>query len=163
MATTNKPKRPLAAIIGTAAAAIIATALPQLEGNKLKAYQDVVGVWTNCAGNTHNVVPGSTLTKEQCEEINSDTAATYAAEADACVPLEPLRPGQRVAVVLFTINVGSGNFCKSTFARKLKAKDPTACYELVKNDQWARAGGKVWPGLVNRRKAEYNYCERTDL
>ena len=35
------------------------------EGCKLTAYQDSGGVWTNGYGNTHGVVPGSTITQEQ--------------------------------------------------------------------------------------------------
>lgn len=164
MVTPQKPnKKPLAALVGTAAAALIAVMIPQLEGSRLTSYRDVVGVWTNCAGNTHNVQAGVTLTKEQCLQIDSDNAANYAGEADKCVPLLPLPPGQRVAVVLFTINEGATNFCKSTFARKLKAKDPTACLELIKNGQWAKADGKYFQGLQNRRMIEYNICNKVDL
>jgi lysozyme len=165
----GKAKRPLAAIVGTVAAALITVALPQLEGNKLKSYRDVVGVWTNCAGNTHNVQPGVTLTKEQCDEINSDNAAAYAEAADKCVPMESLKPQVRVAVVLFTINEGPGAFCSSVFAARLKAKDPQACDELglVKDPRglpkWTTAGGQYWPGLQNRRDAERRICYMKDL
>lgn len=167
MATATK--RPLAAIIGSAAMGILAVMLPQLEGSKLTSYRDVVGVWTNCAGNTNNVRPYSTLTKQQCEEIDAANAVDYAEAADKCVPFKTLRPGQRVAVVLFTINLGPGAFCKSEFARLLRQKDPRACDQLgVALDpqgrpKWTTAGGVYWPGLQNRRNAERHLCERQDI
>ncbi|USX19924.1 hypothetical protein NHH82_29525 [Oxalobacteraceae bacterium OTU3REALA1] len=37
----------------------------QFEGCELTAYQDAGGVWTNGYGNTHGVVPGSTITQAQ--------------------------------------------------------------------------------------------------
>lgn len=57
------------------------------------------------------------------------------------------------ALVSFVYNLGFGNFSESTLL-KLIQQDPEnfmIAYELPK---WRRAGGKIQPGLVRRRRAE---------
>ena len=66
--------------------------------------------------------------------------------------------GQKVAIVSFAFNVGTGAVCSSTMARKANAgADPAEwCAEL---DRWVLAGGKKLPGLVARRAEERRLCE----
>jgi lysozyme len=56
------------------------------------------------------------------------------------------------ACVAFAFNVGSGNFQRSTMRQKILRED----WEGAANAflAWSKAGGKVLPGLVRRRKAE---------
>ena len=62
------------------------------------------------------------------------------------------------AFLSFAFNVGNGAFCGSTLTRKANAGDmPGACAEL---SRWTYAGGKQMPGLVIRRAAERQLCER---
>lgn len=123
----------------------------QYEGLSLKAYQDVVGVWTNGYGNTHGVVPGSTITIDQAiADLKSNLVS--AENAVNKLVTAPLSQNQFDALVDFVFNLGTGNFSSSTLLRKLNAKDYTgASLEFPK---WNKAGGKVVQGLTNRRLGE---------
>jgi lysozyme len=48
--------------------------------------------------------------------------------------------------------VGSGNFQRSTIRQKILREDWEGAAEAFMS--WSKAGGKVLPGLVRRRKAE---------
>ena len=79
------------------------------------------------------------------------------ADALSCVRA-PLTDGQRAAFLSFAFNVGDDAFCRSTLVRKANAGDfDGACAEL---SRWIYAGGKQLPGLVKRRAAERQLCER---
>jgi len=59
------------------------------------------------------------------------------------------------SVVDFVYNLGCGRLQTSTLKRKINAQDwEGAKEELMK---WSKAGGKVLPGLLKRRKAECNF------
>jgi lysozyme len=59
------------------------------------------------------------------------------------------------AAVDFVYNLGCGRLQTSTLKRKINAQDwEGAKEELMK---WSKAGGKVLPGLLKRRKAECNF------
>jgi lysozyme len=59
------------------------------------------------------------------------------------------------SVVDFVYNLGCGRLQTSTLKRKINAQDwEGAKEELIK---WSKAGGKVLPGLLKRRKAECNF------
>lgn len=123
----------------------------KFEGLSLTAYKDIVGIWTNGYGNTHGVVPGTTITLEQA---TADLANNLAGAEDVVnkVVLVPLTQGQFDACVDFVFNLGAGNFQSSTLLRKLNAKDYAgASAEFLK---WNHAGGKVVDGLTRRRLAE---------
>lgn len=98
---------------------------------------------------------GERYTREQCETLLADDLVKHAAALD-CFE-RPLTDGQKAAIVSFAFNVGSGAVCKSTMARKANAGYPAAewCGELRR---WTLAGGRVLPGLVKRRAAEYRLC-----
>ena len=123
----------------------------QFEGLSLTAYQDVAGIWTNGYGNTHNVVPGSTITLEQAQSdlMSNISGAVYVVNKVVHVPLTQ---NQFDALVDFVFNLGSGSFQSSTLLRKLNAKDYAgAAAEFPK---WNHAGGVVVDGLTRRRLAE---------
>ncbi len=123
----------------------------QFEGLSLKAYQDSAGVWTNGYGNTHNVVPGSTITLAQANTdlMSNITGAEYVVNTVVTVPLTQ---NQFDALVDFVFNLGSGNFQSSTLLRKINAGDMAgAAAEFPK---WNHAGGVVVNGLTRRRLAE---------
>src|SRR5579864_6238940 len=112
----------------------------QFEGLSLTAYQDVAGIWTNGYGNTHNVVPGSTITLEQAQSdlMSNISGAVYVVNKVVHVPLTQ---NQFDALVDFVFNLGSGSFQSSTLLRKLNAKDYAgAAAEFPK---WNHAGGVV--------------------
>lgn len=102
------------------------------EGMEKKAYQDVVGVWTQCYGHTEGVKKGSVKTVEQCNTQLAETLPRYQEQMLRYVKV-PLTPYQEAAFISFTYNVGVGNFAKSTLLKKLNQGNyQGACEELRK-------------------------------
>lgn len=66
--------------------------------------------------------------------------------------VQGLTPKQEAACVSWIYNLGRGNFLKSTFLKKLKAKDFKAAQ--VECNKWVYAKGTKLKGLVKRRAAE---------
>jgi len=136
----------------------IAAAVPLVatfEGLRQRAYLDPVGIPTACFGATKGVRLGQVYTREQCDNLLARDLLEANAGVDACVRV-PLTEGQRTALVSFAYNVGRGNLCGSTLARKLNAGDYVgACNELPR---WVYAKGMKLPGLVKRREQERALC-----
>lgn len=121
------------------------------EGLRLQAYKDVAGIWTDGYGNTHNVIPGSTITQAKAESdlLTNIAGSEYVVNTVVKVVLTQ---NQFDALVDFVFNLGSGNFQSSTLLRKLNAGDFSgAALEFPK---WNHAGGVVVAGLTTRRLAE---------
>lgn len=150
-------KSALIAKIGAAAAALAVSTVAFYEGTVLRSYRDPIGIITACTGHTGpELKMGQTYTHEQCEDMLYKDLAKHAAALD-CIN-RPLSDGQKAAFLSFAFNVGNGAFCGSTLVRKANAGDMLgACAEL---SRWTWAGGKQLPGLVNRRAAERQLCER---
>ena len=145
---------------GIAAGTFMALAVPFIggwEGLRLDAYQDIVGVWTVCYGETRGVSAGDSHTKAQCDAMLANGIADFQERLDACLTREEQMPvGMKVAVVSWSFNVGTGAACKSTLVRLANAGDfEGACNQLPR---WNRAGGQVVRGLTNRRIAERDMC-----
>lgn len=134
--------------------------LKQLEGCRLKAYQDSAKIWTIGYGHTHNVKAGMKITQQQADVFLKQDVAKF--EQGINQTLRELgttvTQKQFDALVIFSFNVGLRAFQKSTMAKKLYLMD-NKDYESVNAvaDQfprWNKAGGKVIPGLVKRRAQE---------
>jgi lysozyme len=149
----NAQKKRAAAGLGAAVIALAAPVVMYFEGLETKPYVDPVGIPTVCYGETH--VEMRAYTVDECKAMLMDSMAKHGAQIAPCMP-EALPDHQKAAALSFGYNVGAGAFCGSTFAKKLKAGDPTACAEL---SRWTYAGGKELPGLVKRRAAERAMCE----
>ncbi|HEX7650954.1 MAG TPA: lysozyme [Noviherbaspirillum sp.] len=126
------------------------------EGCRLTAYQDAGGIWTNGYGNTHGVVPGSTITQAQAETDLQANIQNSVNDVNRLVTV-PLTQGEFDALVDFDFNLGRGNLANSTLLRLLNAGD----YQDAANefDKWDHCGGKVLAGLLRRRQdetAEFN-------
>jgi len=123
----------------------------QFEGLRLQAYKDVAGVWTNGYGNTHGVVPGTTITLQQAKDdlASNIEGAEYVVNR---VVVVPLTQNQFDALVDFVFNLGSGNFQSSTLLRKLNAGDYAGAAEQF--PLWNHSNGQVIAGLTKRRLAE---------
>lgn len=147
--------------LGVSLAALVAASaafVAPWEGLRTRAYPDVIGVWTVCYGETKGVQPGDTYTPAECETMLSQELRAYAVALGRCLKA-PLPEGAAVAFLSWSYNVGTGAACRSTAVRKANAGDLFgACDELLR---WTRAGGRVVPGLVNRRKAEHGLCVRS--
>lgn len=147
----------LIAKIGAVAAASAVSLVAYFEGYVPTVYRDPIGRLAVCYGHDDQTLkPGTTYTRAQCETMLADDLAKHA-EALNCVKT-PMTDGQKAAFVSFAYNVGVQGFCGSTLVRKANAGDMAgACAEL---SRWVMAGGKKLPGLVNRRAAERELCEK---
>ena len=139
--------------------------IKQWEGRRLAAYRDPVGIWTIGYGHTDAAGPpavkrGLKITEGQAESILRSDLAQYEAAVEAAVTV-PLTDNQFAALVSFCFNVGPGNLRGSTLLGKLNAGAYAAVpAELAK---WNKAGGKVLPGLANRRAAEAGLWVKGDV
>ncbi len=68
MLALKRPTRPLAVIVGTAAAAGLLALVPKFEGTKLTTYRDPIGVLTYCTGATEDAAWGKTYSPAECRE-----------------------------------------------------------------------------------------------
>lgn len=163
------------ALAGGTVAALMAAAIymaaptvKEFEGTIYHGYIDPAGIVTACTGHTETAELRP-YSKEECDELLKEDLNKHTAGAADCIDFEKLTPGQRAAVVSFAFNLGVGFFCKSSFARKLRAGDPTACRELThaKNAKgeehgYTYAGGVRYKGLIRRRAAERAMCEKVE-
>lgn len=152
-------KRPV--FIAAAAVAGALAALPLLdefEGVVKVGYRDPVGIVTSCVGHTGpDAILGRKYTDQECAAQLAQDAVKHGLEIAPCLP-DHLPAETRAAFTSFAFNVGSAALCKSTLAAKARTGDlKGACAEL---SRWTRAGGRELPGLVRRRKAERELCER---
>lgn len=137
------------------ATATLVTLVGGFEGLRQTAYRDPIGIPTICYGETKNVRMGMKATKAECDAMLISSLIEHEDGMNKCLRRE-IPEKARVAFVSFTYNVGVGNFCKSTLAKRANAGDIAgACQELLK---WNRAGGVVFPGLTRRREAERKIC-----
>lgn len=126
------------------------------EGERLTAYQDIVGIWTIGVGHTgfvegKPVAKGMTITKEKSREILKADLARFEQAVNSVVKVR-LKQNQFDALVSLAFNIGEGAFSRSTLVRKLNTGDyvGASAQFLV----WKNAGGRVSQGLLNRRKRE---------
>ena len=102
-------------------------------------------------GHTHGVHPGQEITQEQAIEYLKEDLQWVETAINDGVDVN-LTDNQFGALCSLVYNIGAGAFRKSTLLRKLNEQDYTgASEEFVR---WDRAGGRVLPGLLRRRKAE---------
>jgi len=91
------------------------------------------------------------VTREEAERYLEQDIQEAASAVQRHVQV-PLTEHELAALSSFTYNVGEGQFQKSTLVQKLNAGDRHgAANELLR---WNKAGDKVLPGLVTRRKEE---------
>lgn len=111
------------------------------EGCRLKAYQDVAGVWTIGYGMTmlhgRPVQPTDEITQSEADAQFKKTAQIFQASVERLVKV-PLTPNQLSAIVSLAYNIGILAFASSTLRRKVNAKDYSgAADEFLR---WTRAG-----------------------
>ena len=147
----------LVAKIGAGATALAVPLVMLYEGTVLQSYRDPINKITACVGHTGpELRMGQRYTRQQCENMLYGDLLKHAQALD-CIK-RPLTDNQKAAFLSFAFNVGNKAFCDSTLARKANAGDMAgACAEL---SRWTRAGGRELPGLVKRRAAERDLCER---
>jgi lysozyme len=150
----------LAGIVGLAAAAALLVLTPKEEGTKQTTYRDIASVLTYCTGATENAQWGKTYTLAECSAQLDRDLARHAAGVAACLPMDRLTLGQRIAFVDTAYNIGVAGFCNSTMARLALQGDVVgSCSALYAWNQ-ARINGTLRPvkGLILRRMRSIEIC-----
>jgi len=132
--------------------------IASFEGLSLVPYKDSVGIPTIGYGNTYYPdgrkvkMTDPKITKAYAMELLKVTANEFATSVNNRLTTH-VPQNKFNALVSFAYNVGRGNFSKSTLLKKVNwnYSDPLIRNEFMK---WNKAGGKVIPGLTNRRKKE---------
>lgn len=126
--------------------------IKSFEGCRLKAYKDVIGVWTIGVGHTGpEVVEGLIWSPEQANEALAQDLVKFEEGVSNLLTAAPT-PNQFSAMVAFAFNVGLANLKSSTLLRCFnKHNAEGAAGEFLK---WDHADGRVIPGLTRRRQAE---------
>lgn len=127
------------------------------EGEILKVYLDPVGLPTVGVG--HLLLPsekkifpvGTRITKEVSRHFLRKDIARFEKAVNAAVNV-PINQNQFDALVSLSFNIGEGAFKRSTVLKKLNNGDVAGAADAFL--AWNKAGGRVLPGLVTRRKAE---------
>ena len=128
------------------------TLLKQVEGCKLKAYQDGGGVWTIGYGHTGpDVTPGLVITQQRAEELLAQDVKKVEGYINSLVT-SALTQNQFDALVSFVYNVGKKQFATSTLLRLLNQGQFTLAKEQFQ--RWKYDNGKEVQGLINRRVKE---------
>lgn len=122
------------------------------EGRELRAYRDMVGVWTICDGDTDNVRPGMVETPSGCDKrLRTRLVRDYYEPLKQCHPGFTDRPvSWQAAMLSLAYNVGVSATCRSTALRLAAAGKLRESCEAA--TRFNRAGGRVVQGLVNRRE-----------
>lgn len=135
------------------ASSILIEKLKKMEGCKLVAYKDSVGVWTIGYGHTAGVKAGDKITQYQAEQFLKEDLAKFEAVAQKTRNVNT--QGKFDAVVDFCYNCGIGNFNSSTLKKYIECGKAT--WEIQEQFlRWVNAGGKKLGGLVSRRIWEAN-------
>jgi GH24 family phage-related lysozyme (muramidase) len=126
------------------------------EGLRLKAYQDVIGVWTIGYGHTSAagqpyVRPGMVITQLEAEQILARDLDDTEKDVASLLKRTPT-PNQFAAMVSLAFNIGGGNFRKSTVLAMFNRGNLSVAADAFR--KWNKSGGKVWPGLTRRREDE---------
>lgn len=157
-----------AGLTGAAAVAfgLYVGGLQYREGVAYRAYLDGVKVWTICMGDTHNVTPGMTATKDECRE-RDERNARFAWDYVDQVVTAPMTWGQHRAYADYAFNAGVGNFSTSSmlsYANRGMVQE--SCDAFLEHMKAGRPGHKVdcrdrknnCYGIVDRRQWERKVC-----
>lgn len=130
------------------------------EGCKLTAYKCPAGKWTIGWGSTFYmdgspVREGDTITQADADIMLQKTVDDFRTQVVRIVP-GTLPAGAVDALTSFSYNCGVGALQRSTLLKVIK--DNPLNLKGIKEQfmKWTKGGGKVLPGLVNRRNKEYN-------
>jgi lysozyme len=131
--------------------------IKEFEGDKLKSYQDSVGIWTIGYGslimpNGQKVKPGDIITEQQAEQLFMADIAPRAKSVSDMIKTQ-INQNQFDALMCFTYNLGIMSLLYSTLLKEVNTNpnNPDIRNQFAK---WVYAGKEIIPGLVRRRKAE---------
>ena len=121
------------------------------EGCRLKAYRDIVGVWTIGWGETRGVSAGMVWTQQQADERFCESLTEFA-EGVRKLCTNPPSDNELGAMTSLAYNIGLGGFARSTVLKKHNAGDYQSAARAFA--LWNKAGGQVVRGLTLRRAKE---------
>lgn len=126
--------------------------IKEFEGWKATAYLCPANVWTIGWGSTGpHVKPGMTITPERGEALLRADLARFEAAVTHGVTTS-VTQDQYDAMVSLAFNIGVAAFKRSSVLRHTNARNWAAAEKAFA--LWNKAGGRVLPGLVRRRRAE---------
>lgn len=121
--------------------------IKSFEGCRLKAYQDIGGVWTIGYGHTDNVKSGDIITQKEADELLLKDLERFEKHVSTYVPIYDFNQNQYDALVSFAFNVGN--------IRELTANGKNSISDIKKLlPQYCHVKGVKVNGLVRRRNAE---------
>ena len=122
---------------------------------RFKATWDAIGgVWNIGPGLTQGITKDTVMTRPEIDDAFVKELYPFEDCVRKYVKVH-LSNNQRIALVSFAYNVGTGNFCKSTLLQVLNAgKSDQVPAQLERWVHGRATGTKRIPGLVNRRNAE---------
>ena len=139
--------------------------LIELEGEHLEAYLCPSGIATIGVGLTvypdgRKVKLGDKITQEQSREYLKQVLEQFEQQIVLILNHLPLPRKSLDALIIFTFNVGVGNFAKSTLLKEIK-KNRSNLREIEKQfNRWIYSGDRVLQGLMIRRLKEYQLYEK---
>ncbi len=122
------------------------------EGRELKAYRDIVGIWTICDGDTQNVTASTVETPAGCNaRLQRRMLGEFYPALVKCIAGFERKPlSWQAMMISLGWNIGHAGACKSTAARLgREGKYLESCQAAT---AFNRAGGRVVVGLVKRRE-----------
>ncbi len=125
--------------------------IKEFEGCRLEAYKCPAGVLTIGYGHTGpDVTLGKRITPAEADELFDRDIEKFESQLRQVDGTVNLRQCAWDAVVSLACNIVTEAFSLSTLLRKLRSNpdNPAIRDEFLR---WNRAGGKVLPGLGNRR------------
>jgi lysozyme len=126
--------------------------VPKQDSSRAHPYICPAGYWT--IGYGHLCEPKHPpITEAEAEVyLARDLQTALAASLRYCPALSTEPEGRLAAIVDFTFNLGAGRLQTSTLRQRVNQRDwHEAALEL---SRWVYGGGRVLPGLINRRKLE---------
>ena len=138
--------------------------IKKYEGFSSKPYKCPAGVWTIGYGNTYyqtgkKVGPNDKpISVEEATKLLEYTVnEDFATKLSKLVYVE-LSQNQINAICSLAYNIGSGAFGKSTLLKKVNSLDFGGA--ALEFEKWAKAGGTIVQGLLNRRREEKALFEK---
>ncbi|TIN83090.1 lysozyme [Mesorhizobium sp.] len=122
------------------------------EGRELRAYRDIVGVFTICDGDTENVHMGMVETQAGCDaRLQKRLTKDFKPGLQKCIANYDAKPlSWRAMMISLSYNVGTRAACNSRAAAFGNAgKYHDSCIAAT---AFNKAGGKMIAGLVKRRE-----------
>lgn len=137
-------------LAGISAVALMGAVTSVWEGRSLTPYQDVVGVWTVCEGETR--IEMREYTHEECDQISKEAYDHFLTGVSKLSPGIEYDPWQHAAHADLALNIGLGAYARSSVRREFNNGNyREACRNQLK---YKYAGGRVFRGLLLRRTGD---------